>query len=95
MAMETPVEVSLWVRAYRSTEASACGSGWVPTSDSMTWGSFRCGAALAQAANFEENSPKLRCWLCSWMRPNVAASQKQVVPPLPSTTSCPSGSEKS
>ena len=35
----------------------------------------------------EENSPKLRCWLCSLIKPNVAASQKQVVPPLPSTTS--------
>ena len=66
---------------------SATGSGCVPTSDSMTWGSFRCGAALAQAANFEENSPKLRCWLCSSISPNVAASQKQVVPPLPRTTS--------
>ena len=59
----------------------------MPTADSITWGSLRCGAALAQAANFEENSPKLRCWLCAAISPNVAASQKQVVPPLPSTTS--------
>ena len=51
----------------------------------MTWGSFRCGAAVAAAANLEENSPKERCWLCSSIRPKVAASQKQVVPPLPST----------
>ncbi len=85
--METPVEVSLWVRAYRSTEGSATALGWVPTSDSITWGSLRCGAALTQDANFEENSPKLRCWLCSSISPKVAASQKQVVPPLPSTTS--------
>ncbi len=85
--METPVEVSLCVSAYRSTEPSATAVGWVPTGDSITWGSLRCGAALAQEANFEENSPKLRCWLCSSMSPNVAASQKQVVPPLPRTTS--------
>ena len=60
----------------------------------MIWGSFRWGAAAAQAANLEENSPKLRCWLCASISPKVAASQKHVVPPLPSTTSYPSGSEK-
>ena len=49
----------------------------------------------AAAANLEENSPKVRCWLRRSMRPNVATSQKTVVPPLPSTTSQPSGSEKS
>ena len=81
------MDVSLCVNAYRSTEASATGSGCVPTSDSTTWGSFRCGAAFTHPANLDENSPKLRCWLCSSMRPKVAASQKQVVPPLPSTTS--------
>ena len=53
----------------------------------MTWGSFRWGAALAAAANLEENSPKDRCWLLRSIRPKVAMSQKQVVPPLPSTTS--------
>ena len=85
--METPVEVSLCVERVRSTAPSACGSGCVPTSDSMIWGSLRCGAAFTHAANFEENSPKLRCWLCSSTRPKVAASQKHVVPPLPRTTS--------
>ena len=38
-----------------------------------------------------ENSPKTRCWLRCSIRPNVAASQNAVVPPLPSTTSHPSG----
>ncbi len=61
----------------------------------MIWGSLRYGADFTHAANFEENSPKLRCWLCSSTRPNAAASQKQVVPPLPRTTSYPSGSAKS
>jgi len=53
----------------------------------MISGSSRWGAAAEAAANFDENSPKLRCWLLVSMRPNVAASQKQVVPPLPRTTS--------
>ncbi len=53
----------------------------------MTWGSSRWGAALAAAANFDENSPNDRCWLRRSMRQNVAMSQKHVVPPLPSTTS--------
>ena len=44
----------------------------------------RSAAALA---NFEENSPKVRCWLLSRIRPKVAMSQNAVAPPLPSTTS--------
>src|ERR1700691_1056473 len=61
----------------------------------MICGTFRCGASVTHVANLEENSPKLRC--CDWsaMRWKVAASQKLVVPPLPSRTSYPSGSEKS
>ncbi len=47
ISMATPVEVSLWVRAYRSTSSTALGSGWVPGADSMTWGSSRWGAASA------------------------------------------------
>ena len=85
--MATPVEVSLWVSAYRSTEGSASGCGCVPTGDSITWGFFRWGAADTAAANLDENSPKLRCWLCASISPKVAASQKHVVPPLPRTTS--------
>ena len=50
-------------------------------------GFVEVGGLAAAAANFDENSPKLRCWLLRSMRPKVAASQKQVVPPLPSTTS--------
>ena len=51
--------------------------------------------AATAAANFEENSPKERCWLWRSTRQKVAASQKQVVPPLPRSTSYPSGSENS
>ncbi len=61
--------------------------GGYPTSEAMISGSSRWGAAAAAVANLEENSPKLRCWLFCSMRRKVAASQKQVVPPLPSTTS--------
>ena len=49
--------------------------------------SARKGASVAAFANFEENSPKFRCWLFSRIRPKVAMSQKHVAPPLPSTTS--------
>src|SRR5262249_47725936 len=59
----------------------------------MTSGGARCGAASAAAANLAENSPKLQCWLFHSMSPNVAASQNTVVPPLPSRTSQPLGSE--
>ena len=85
----------MWVRAYRSTSSRATGLGWVPTSEAMISGSSRWGASFAAAANFDENSPKLRCWLLRSMRPKVAASQKQVVPPLPRATTYPSGSENS
>jgi hypothetical protein len=85
--MATPVEVSLCVRAYRSTPASATGSGWRARSVVITDGSSRNGAALAAAANFELNSPKDRCWLFEEIRPKVAMSQNSVAPPLPSTTS--------
>src|SRR4029450_7825311 len=45
MAMATPVEVSLWVRAYRSTAGSGRGSGWLPKGAAITWGSARGGGA--------------------------------------------------
>ena len=40
-AMATPVEVSLWVRAYRSTAGSGRGSGWLPKGLAITSGSSR------------------------------------------------------
>src|SRR5947207_8921326 len=95
IGMATPVDVSLWVNAYRSTPGAGFGSGRVPGSDSMTSGSSSHGAAVAHAANFDENSPKLRCWLRRSISPKHAASQNTVVPPLPSTTSYPAGSWKS
>ena len=67
--------------------ASARGSGCVPGEDTMTSGSSRWGAPCTTAANLEENSPKLRCWLRRSISPKAAASQNVVVPPLPSSTS--------
>ncbi len=89
----TPVEVSLWVKAYASTPASACGCGCVPGSEEMTVGSASHGASLAAFANLDENSPNDRCWDLEAMSPCVATSQNAVEPPLPRTTSYPSGSE--
>lgn len=89
------MDVSLCVKAYTSTPASADGSGWVPGSDFTIVGSASHGASCAALANFEENSPKDRCWDFSVISPWVAMSQNAVEPPLPSTTSYPSGSEKS
>ena len=53
----------------------------------MTIGSSSQGAAATAVANFEENSPKDRCWLLRSISPKVATSQNAVAPPLPSTTS--------
>ena len=83
----TPVDVSLWVSAYRSTPGSATGFGCVPGSVRMIEGSSRNGAASAACANLLENSPKVRCCDLLRIRPNVAMSQNSVAPPLPSTTS--------
>lgn len=85
--MATPVDVSLWVKAYTSTPASARASGWVPGSVAITVGSASHGASLAALANLEENSPKLRCWDLFSINPWVAMSQNAVEPPLPRTTS--------
>src|SRR4051795_8719280 len=57
----------------------------------MTVGSPRCGASAAACANFAENSPNDRCCDFCSIKPNVAMSQNVVAPPLPSTTSYPSG----
>ena len=59
--MATPVEVSLWVRAYASTPGSAAGRGWRPAADSITVGAPSHGAAAVTAANLAENSPNARC----------------------------------
>src|SRR5256885_2009433 len=44
-SVATPVDVSLWVRAYTSTSGTAFASGCVPGGDSMTSGSSRNGVA--------------------------------------------------
>jgi hypothetical protein len=85
--MATPVEVSLWVRAYRSTSGSGRASGWLPNGLAITWGSSRNGAAVTAAANLAENSPNTRCWLRRSIREKLARSQNRVEPPLPSATS--------
>ncbi len=60
--------------------------GAFPSLMSRTDGSASQGAAAVTLANFEENSPKLRCWERPAIRPKAATSQKAVVPPLPRTT---------
>ncbi len=85
--MATPVEVSLWVSPYRSTPATASSNGAEPGSAVATDGSPMWGALRAAVVNLELNSPKFRWWLRSEIRLKVAASQKAVVPPLPSSTS--------
>ena len=74
--------------------SSFTATGCVPGSDLMTDGSSRNGASFEAAANFDENSPKTKCCERFSIRPKVAISQNAVDPPLPSTTSYPSGSEK-
>jgi len=85
--MATPVEVSLCAQPMRSTDGSEVGSGALPGSALTTIGSPMNGLFLATEANFELNSPLVRCSDFSRIRPNAAASQNAVVPPLPRTTS--------
>lgn len=59
----------------------------MPGSALVTSESLRNGAVCVTFANFEENSPLVKCCAVSRTRPNDAASQNAVVPPLPSTTS--------
>lgn len=75
------------MNAYTSTPSSAFGSGCVPGSEAITVGSASQGASLAALANFELNSPKLRCCDLFSIRPWVAMSQNAVEPPLPRITS--------
>jgi hypothetical protein len=50
-------------------------------------GSPTNGFLATHEANFELNSPYVRCSERSSISPNAAASQNAVEPPLPSTTS--------
>jgi hypothetical protein len=83
----TPVEVSLCGVQYASTPDSATRPGAEPGSALRTVGWPRNGASATALANLAPNSPKLANWARSRMSPNVATSQKAVVPPLPRTTS--------
>ena len=89
--MATPVDVSLWVRAYTSAPTTSSSEGWSPGSPRTTVGSPRWGAADAASANFDENSPNTAWALTRSINENVAASQNRVEPPLPSRISQPSG----
>src|SRR4051794_29669494 len=86
-----PVDVSLCGQQYASTPSSVRATATVPGSALMTLGSPRCGASAAACANFAENSPKDKCCDFCSIKPNVAMSQNVVAPPLPSSTSYPSG----
>jgi hypothetical protein len=84
----TPVEVSLCGYAWVSTPATGARRGGVdPGAHSTTTGSSRWGAAVVTWANFDENSPTTRCWARRSTRPNAAASQNRVDPPLARRTS--------
>jgi hypothetical protein len=83
----TPVEVSLCAQATTSASGSEVGGGASPGSACATIGSSRKGAAFVTAANLLENSPYERCSARRRTRPQAAASQNAVVPPLPSATS--------
>ncbi len=90
----TPVDVSLCAQAYTSAPGTARAAGRVPGSPLVTTESARNGALFVTVANLLVNSPYARCAARSRTRLNAAASQNAVVPPLPSTTSYPSGREK-
>src|SRR6267154_175974 len=83
----TPVEVSLCAQAMRSTDGSDCGFGALPGSALTMMGSPTNGFLATHEANFELNSPYVRCSERLSIRPNAAASQNAVEPPLPRTTS--------
>ncbi len=70
-----------------STDGSDCGAGALPASALMTIGSPTNGLAATAEANFALNSPKVRCSDFLSIRPNAAASQNAVAPPLPRITS--------
>ncbi len=57
-------------RRRRRGPAGGCPAATRRSRDRRRW-----GAARAAAANFDENSPKLRCWLRWSISPNVATSQ--------------------
>ena len=63
------------------------GSGALPASAFTITGSPTNGFLLTVEANFELNSPYVRCSDRVSMRPNAAASQNAVEPPLPRMTS--------
>ncbi len=81
------MEVSLCAQVMTSTPSAGSTAGAVPGSASVITGSARNGAPFVTVANLEENSPKVRCCARSRTRPNAAASQKHVLPPLPRATS--------
>src|SRR6185369_894936 len=80
----TPVEVSLWAQATTSTDGSDSGPmsaiadgglGALPASALMMIGSPTNGFLTTHEANFELNSPYVRCSERSSISPNAAASQ--------------------
>ena len=83
----TPVEVSLCAQAITSADGSETGAGALPASATTLIGSPTNGFLATQEANLALNSPKVRCSDFSRIRPNAAASQNNVEPPLPRITS--------
>jgi hypothetical protein len=81
------VEVSLCGQVITSALASATGVGASPGGAECTIGSSKKGASAVTVANFCENSPHTRWTARLLIKPQAAASQKAVDPPLPSMTS--------
>ncbi len=82
--MGPPDEVDVGSLLGGDVRRARSGAGSVE----ITVGSSRKGAFFATEANFDENSPYVRCSDFFSIRPSAAASQKAVVPPpLDRTTS--------
>ena len=78
-----------------STPSASTGTATPPGAAEVTTGSPTNGARVAAAANLAPNSPNVPKAARSSIRHRVATSQKSVEPPLPSTTSYPSGRSSS
>lgn len=81
------MEVSLCAQAYTSTSSTALTVARVPGVADTIWLGARKGAELVASLNLFVNSPKTACWARSRTSENVAASQNDVLPPFPRSTS--------
>ena len=84
----TPVDVSLCGNVYVSTSGFAFRDRRGSRRGLDHLGVVEVWRRARDArANFDENSPHTRCCARRSIRPNAAASQNEVEPPLPRSTS--------